>query len=107
MGARRTHDYPRSDRPDDLRDNTARAVKRVQRRRRHPGLRARYAIFSLTDAISDILFLRSWSEKGLGRPKLCKLAHEFLWEYSYEALKLAQLLSKVGVFLTIASEWPL
>jgi hypothetical protein len=27
----------------------------------------------------------------LGRPKICKLAHEFLWEYSYKALKLANL----------------
>jgi hypothetical protein len=36
----------------------------------------------------------------LGWPKRCKLAHAFRWEYSYKRLKLAQLLGKLGVFLT-------
>ena len=35
----------------------------------------------------------------LGWPKRCKLAHAFLWEYSYKRLKLAQLLGQLGVFL--------
>ena len=44
-----------------------------------------------------------WSERGrkvLGWPKICKFAHAFLWEYIDKRLKLAQLLSQVGVFLT-------
>ena len=36
----------------------------------------------------------------LGWPKGCKLAHASLWRYSYERLKLAQLLGQLGVFLT-------
>jgi hypothetical protein len=28
------------------------------------------------------------------------LAHAFLWEYSYERLKLVQLLGQLGIFLT-------
>ena len=36
----------------------------------------------------------------LGWPKRCKLAHAFLWGYSCERLKLAQLLGRHGVFLT-------
>ena len=45
------------------------------------------------------------SEKGvrsmLGWPNRCKrLAHPFLWEYSYARLKLAQLLGQLGVFHT-------
>jgi hypothetical protein len=36
----------------------------------------------------------------LGWPKICKLAHVFLWECSYKRLKLAQLLGQRGVFLT-------
>jgi hypothetical protein len=35
-------------------------------------------------------------------PKICKLAHVFLWEYSYKRLKLAQLLAQLGGFLTWA-----
>ena len=35
----------------------------------------------------------------LGWPKRCKLAHAFLWEYSYERLELAQLLGQVDAFL--------
>jgi hypothetical protein len=38
--------------------------------------------------------------KVLGWPKRRKLAHAFLWEYSYKRLKLAQLLGQLGVFLT-------
>ena len=38
----------------------------------------------------------------LGWPERCKLAHAFLWEYSYKRLKLAQLLVQLGVFLTKA-----
>jgi hypothetical protein len=40
------------------------------------------------------------ARKVLGWPKRCKLAHAFLWEYSYKRLKLAQLLGQLGVFLT-------
>jgi hypothetical protein len=36
----------------------------------------------------------------LGWPKRCKLAHAFLWEYSYKRLKLAQRLGQLGAFLT-------
>jgi hypothetical protein len=40
----------------------------------------------------------------LGCPKICRfdcrLAHAFLWEDSYKRLALAQLLGKLGVFLT-------
>jgi hypothetical protein len=38
----------------------------------------------------------------LGWPKRRKLAHAFLWKYSYKRLKLAQLLAQLGVFLTWA-----
>ena len=37
----------------------------------------------------------------LGWPKRCKLAHAFLWEYSYKRLKLAQLLGQLGIVLTL------
>jgi hypothetical protein len=40
--------------------------------------------------------------KVLGWPKICKLAHEFMWEHSCKLLKLAQLLGQLGVFLTWA-----
>jgi hypothetical protein len=36
----------------------------------------------------------------LSWPKMCKLAHAFLWVYRYKRLKLAQLLGQLGVFLT-------
>jgi hypothetical protein len=36
----------------------------------------------------------------LGWPKRCRLAHVFLWEYSYKRLELAQVLGQLGVFLT-------
>ena len=32
----------------------------------------------------------------LGWPERCKLAHAFLWEYSYKKLKLAQLLGQLS-----------
>jgi hypothetical protein len=35
-----------------------------------------------------------------GRPRRCKLAHAFQWEYSNKRLKLAQLRGQLGVFLT-------
>jgi hypothetical protein len=38
----------------------------------------------------------------LGWPKICKLAHAFLWEYSHKRLELAQLLGQLGVFLTLS-----
>ena len=38
-----------------------------------------------------------------GRPRRCKLARAFLWEYSDKSLKLAQLLGQLGVFLTWSS----
>ena len=37
-----------------------------------------------------------------GGPKICKLAHAFLWEYSYRRLELAQLLDQLSVCLTWA-----
>jgi hypothetical protein len=40
------------------------------------------------------------ASKVSGWPKICKLAHAYLWEYSYKGLKLAQLLGRIGVFLT-------
>ena len=40
------------------------------------------------------------ARKLLGWPKRYKLAHALMWEYSYERLKLAQLLGQLGVFLT-------
>ena len=41
------------------------------------------------------------ARKVLGWPKRRKLAHAFLWEYSYKRLKLAQLLGQLGVLLTM------
>jgi hypothetical protein len=41
------------------------------------------------------------ARKVSGRPKRCKLAHTFPWEYSYKRLKLAQLLGQLGFFLTL------
>jgi hypothetical protein len=41
----------------------------------------------------------SGARKVLGWPKICELAHAFIWEYSYKGLKLAQLLGRHGVFL--------
>jgi hypothetical protein len=38
----------------------------------------------------------------LGWPKICKLAHAFLWGYNYKRLKLAQLLGQLGVVLAWA-----
>jgi hypothetical protein len=49
---------------------------------------------------------RPWRSPGpaerkvLGWPKICMLAHAFLWEYSYRRLKLAQLLGQLGIVLT-------
>jgi hypothetical protein len=37
-----------------------------------------------------------------GWPKRCKLAHAFLWAYSYKRLELAKLLGQLGVFLTLS-----
>jgi hypothetical protein len=31
------------------------------------------------------------------------LTHAFLWEYSYKRLKLAQILGRLGIFLTLAT----
>ena len=46
-------------------------------------------------------FWLAWPvRKALGWPRRCKLAHAFLWEYSYKRLKLAQLLGQLGVSLT-------
>jgi hypothetical protein len=48
--------------------------------------------------------------KVLGWPKRRKLAHAFLWEYSYKRLNLAQLLGQRGVILTrffkLAQQFP-
>ena len=35
------------------------------------------------------------------------MAHAFLWEYSYKGLELAQLLGRLGVFLTLVMSSPL
>jgi hypothetical protein len=43
---------------------------------------------------------RSLGRKTPSWPRRCKLAHAFLWEHSYNRLKLAQLLGQLGVFLT-------
>ena len=40
----------------------------------------------------------SWSEKGVRLAQKYKLAHAFLWEYSYERLELVQLLANVVSF---------
>jgi hypothetical protein len=40
------------------------------------------------------------ARKVLGWSKRCKLAHAFLWKYSYKRLKLAQVLGQPGIFLT-------
>jgi hypothetical protein len=42
------------------------------------------------------------ARKVLGWPNRCKSARTFLWEYSDDMLKLAQLLGQLGVFLTAA-----
>ena len=44
------------------------------------------------------------ARKLLGWPKICKLAHTFLWEHSCKGEKLAQLLGQLGVFLTEAGK---
>jgi hypothetical protein len=48
----------------------------------------------------DLLLDERLQRKVSGWPKRCKLAHAFLWKYSYKGLKLAQLLGQLGVFLT-------
>ena len=40
------------------------------------------------------------ARKVLGWPKICELAHAFLWECSCKRLKLAQLLGQLGVVFT-------
>jgi hypothetical protein len=40
------------------------------------------------------------ARKAQGWPKICHLAHAFLWEHSHKRLKLAQLLGRFGIFLT-------
>jgi hypothetical protein len=42
----------------------------------------------------------------LGWLKICKFVHAILWEYSYERLKLAQLLCQLGIFLTWSRPYP-
>ena len=39
-------------------------------------------------------------KKVFGFPKICKLAHAFLWDYIYKRLNLGQLLGQLGIFLT-------
>ena len=46
---------------------------------------------------------RPVARKVLGWHKRCKLAHTFLWGYSYKGLKLVQLLGQLGVCLTCPS----
>ena len=45
------------------------------------------------------------ARKVSGRPKRRKLAHAFLWEYSYKRLKLAQLPGRHGVPRTCGTRW--
>ena len=42
-----------------------------------------------------VTLLPAEARKVLGRPKICKLAHAFLWEHSYTRQKLAQLLGQL------------
>jgi hypothetical protein len=67
---------------------------------RAAGIPARPAAYSAGSTSADM----PWpSEKGVSWPKICKLAHAFLWGYSYKRLKLAQLLGQLGTFLTLVA----
>jgi hypothetical protein len=48
---------------------------------------------------------RAQARKVLGWPRRCKLAHAFLWEYSYKRLKLAQLLANRWRLSHLIDEW--
>jgi hypothetical protein len=58
----------------------------LRRLREHGGLRR-------TQLMAEARTVSGW-------PKRSRLAHAFLWEYSYRRLKLAQFLGQLGVFLT-------
>jgi hypothetical protein len=47
-----------------------------------------------------LIWVWGGSERVVKLAQKCKLAHAFLWEYSYKRLQLAQLLGKLAVFLT-------
>ena len=47
---------------------------------------------------------RPEAREVLGRPKLCTLAHAFLWKDSKIRLQLAQLLGQLGVCLTFSQK---
>ena len=64
------------------------AVLRLARRRRGEGIEEAVVAGQLA------------ARKASGWPKRCRLAHAFLWEYSYKRLQLAQLLGQLGDFLT-------
>jgi hypothetical protein len=46
------------------------------------------------------------ARKVLGRPKICKLAHAFPWEYRYKRLQSVQRLGRHGAFLTLCGGPP-
>ena len=59
-------------------------------------------------AITVYPLLSGWhwpARKVSGRPKRCKLAHAFPWEYRDKRLKVAQLLGQLGVSLTWSQDW--
>jgi hypothetical protein len=55
------------------------------------------AFWYCTLATTEKPRLKVWgrARKVLCWPKICKMAHAFLWEYSYKRLKLAQLLGRL------------
>ena len=46
---------------------------------------------------------RNRASKVIGWPKICKLAHAFLWIYGQKRLKLAQHLGQLDIFLTCSA----
>ena len=59
------------------------------------------AVSHLGSTVASSRCTTAQARKLLSWPKRCKLAHAFLWEYSYKRLQLAQLLGQLGVFLTL------
>jgi hypothetical protein len=55
---------------------------------------------SVAFALSPSIVVILEREKVLGWPKICRLAHAFLWENCCKRLELAQLLGQLGVSLT-------
>jgi hypothetical protein len=57
------------------------------------------AVDDVADGV-DVRDVGLAARQVLGWPKRRKLARAFLWEYSFERLKLVQLLGQLGIFLT-------